>query len=197
MKSLLTTCLLTAMGVGALALTSGQAAASPISVNSTTLNIFSDNRGQNDIGVTPGDVFQFGADINGGSLGTSIAGIFTPTGAPSPTFMTGSSVCGPLDTNANFCSRSTPFSIARTMGSWQVEFENGGNTTTLTLPAVSVIPVTPVPFPSTVTITANGTTPNISSTLQAGTNPNTFRVNVDDKSVLTPPEPPKQSSPPI
>ena len=159
--------------------------ATPISVNTATLNIFRDNRGQNDVGSAQGDVFQFGADINGGSLGTSIAGIFTPAGSATPTFMTSFSPCAPLDTDPNNCSKSTPFSIARTNGSWQVEFQNGTNTTTLALPPVSVIPATPVPFPSSVTISANGATPTISWTLPAGTNPNAFRVNIYDKSQLT------------
>jgi hypothetical protein len=173
--------------VGALVTTwpAGQLFASPISVDTATLNIFRTVDAQNDVHVAQGDNFQFGADINGGSLGTSLAGIFTPAGSPTPTFMTSFSPCGPLDTDLNFCARSTPFSIAQTNGSWQVEFQNGVNTTTLALPSVSVIPANPVPFPSNVTITANGTTPTISWALPPGTNPNAFRVNIFDKSQLT------------
>jgi hypothetical protein len=156
--------------------------ANPISVDTATLNIFRTVDAQNDVHVAQGDNFQFGADINGGSLGTSLAAIFTPTGSATPTFMTSFRACGPLEVNANFCAATTPFSIAQTNGSWQVEFQNGTNTTTLALPSVMVIPANPVPFPSNVTIAANGVTPTISWTLPAGTNPNAYRVNIYDKS---------------
>jgi hypothetical protein len=171
-----------AAGFTALGFSASQTFANPISVDIATLNIFRTFDAQNDVNIAQGDNFQFGADINGGSLGTSIAGIFTPAGSPTPTFTTLFSPCGPKDTNVDFCAQTTPFSVARTNGSWQVEFENGANTTTLALPAVSVIPPTPVPFPSSVTIAANGATPTISWSLPAGTNPNALRVNIYDKS---------------
>lgn len=159
------------------------ARANPISVNTATLNIFRDFRGANDVHIAQGDELQFGADINGGSLGTSIAGIFTPvSGLP---FTTTFSACGPLDVDANFCAKSTKFSAAKTDGAWQVEFENGANTAILALPAVSVIPATPAPFPSSVTIAANGATPTIGWTLPPGTNPNALRVSIYDKSQFT------------
>jgi len=173
---------LVAIGFATLTL---RAHANPISVDAATLNIFRTETGQNDVGVSQGDNFQFGADINGGSLGTSIAGIFTPTGAVNPTFTTSFAVCGPLDTNQNFCDRTTPFSIAKTNGSWQVEFENGPNTVTLPLPPVSVIPANPVLPPFSVTITEMGTTPTISWTLQGNTNPNAYRISIFDKSQVT------------
>jgi len=172
---------LVAIVFGTLALPNAQA--NPINVDATTLNIFRTIDAQNDVHIAQGDNFQFGADINGGSLGTSIAGIFTPTGALNPTFMTSFSPCGPLVNNANFCASVTPFNVARTNGSWQGEFQNGANTTTLALPSVSVIPANPIPFPSSVTITAAGTTPTISWTLPPGTNPDAFRINLYDKSL--------------
>jgi hypothetical protein len=95
--------------------------------------------------------------------------------------MTAFSPCGPLDVNPNFCAKITPFGLPQTQGSWQVEFQNGADTAALGLPPVSVIPATPVVFPSSVTIAANGATPTISWTLPAGTDPNAFRVNLFDK----------------
>jgi hypothetical protein len=181
MNTRIAAALFLAIGLGG-ALWVGKVQATPISVDPASLNIFRDDVTQNDVHVAQGDNFQFGANIHGGSLGTSIAGIFRATGAAAPTFMTSFAVCGPLNTNQNFCARDTPFSIGRTNGSWEVEFKNGADTTTQPLPAVSVIPANPVPFPSSVTIAANGTTPTISWTLPPGTAPNAFRVEAFDKS---------------
>ena len=96
MKVHFAACVYAAIGVSTLALTSEQALANPISVNTATLNIFRDVRGQSDVHIAEGDIFQFGALINGGSLGTSIAGIFTPTGSQIPAFMTSFVPCAPL-----------------------------------------------------------------------------------------------------
>jgi hypothetical protein len=174
---------LIAIGVGSLALPNAQAFANPISVDTATLNIFRTIDQPNDVHIPQGDNFQFGANINGGSLGTSIAGIFTSAGSITPTFMTSLSPCGPLVNNANFCASVTPFSVVRTNGSWQVDFRNGANTTALALPSVSVIPVNPIPFPSSVTITAASTTPTISWTLPPSISPDAFRINLYDKSL--------------
>src|SRR5262249_16020852 len=146
----------------------------------------------NDVHIGQGDEFQFGSDISigsGGSLGTSIQGLFTPTGSANPTFLTSVSPFNPLTVDANFCATRTPFSLPPTNGSWQVRFTNGTDVAIAQLPSVSIIPSAPVPFPSSVTITANPadpTTPTISWSLPAGTNPNALRVNIFDKSVFLP-----------
>ena len=158
----------------------GHGVAATISLSA--LNIFRDDRGENDVGIAQGDVFQFGADIAGGSSSTTIAGSFTPAGSLTPTLVQTASPCSPLTTNANFCARSSSFNTAELNGTWQVNFAQAGVSTVATLPSVAVIPTSPVPFPSSVTITPGGTTPTISWTLPAGTSPNAFRVNIYDRS---------------
>ena len=75
--------------------------------------LYVDNISINDVGVSTaggGLEFKFGAQILGGSLGYSIGGIFTPTGATTPTFAQSLSPCGPITTAPNFCSRSAAVS---------------------------------------------------------------------------------------
>jgi hypothetical protein len=154
------------------------------------LNIFRDTRAANDVGIGQGDDFQFGANIQGGSAGYDIRGIFTPLGGSAQNL--GSlTPCGPLSVNANFCAKSATFTAARLNGSWQVQLANGTTTAKFNLPSVGNIPGQAVAFPKNVTIMANtpsATNPNgdptISWTLPNGTSPNAFRVNIYDKSVI-------------
>jgi hypothetical protein len=151
-------------------------------------NIFRDERSINDVGSTPGDRFQFGLDISGGSAGYSGAGIFTPTGSNIPTLRQSLTPCGPASDNLNQCDRSSPFATAEQNGTWSLEVESPAGTTTIfPLPSAAGIPPTPVPFPSSVTITnsVNGVNPTINWTLPAGYTPDAFRVNIYDRS--TPP----------
>lgn len=163
--------------------------ASATTINGITVtgqNILRDNRGINDVGVSPGDVLQFGADITGGSAGYSGAGIFTATGSSVPTLTQSLSPCGPNSANLNFCARSSPFTAAKLNGSWSFEVQNPTATATATfaLPSVTVIPAASVPFPASVTITnsANGVNPTISWTLPNGFTPDAFRVQIYDRS---------------
>jgi hypothetical protein len=151
----------------------------------TDLNIFRDNRGVNDVGIDQGDVLQGGADVQGGSASTTIQGIFTSnTGTGS--FTTSTRICNPLVVDANFCARSGGFNTARLNGIWQAKFTNASGSTTVTLPDVSVIPPTPVPFPTDVTIATDAQgTPTISWTIAPGTVVNSLRVNIHDKSLKT------------
>jgi hypothetical protein len=107
--------------------------------------------------------------------------VTSPIGSPSP--------CGALAVNANFCAKTTAFTSAKLNGTWQVQFTQGTTKSNFALPTTSNIPLAPVVFPTNVTISRNApslTNPNgdptISWTLPTGTNPNTFRVNVFDKS---------------
>jgi hypothetical protein len=149
----------------------------------TDLNIFRDQRSVNDVGVGQGDVFQFGAEVQGGSAGTTIQGIFT-SNTGSGSFTTSTQICNPQPIDANICVMGFGFNTARLNGTWQAKFTNGSGSVTVNLPDVSVIPTTPVPFPTDVSITTDSTgTPTISWTIPPGTVVNNFRVNVYDKSV--------------
>jgi hypothetical protein len=158
-------------------------------INVNGLNIFRDFRADNDVGIGGGDLLQFGANIDGGSAGVTIQGIFTQTGGSQ--MVTSSAPCGPLAVNANFCANQEKFSDAKLNDSWQVQFNKGAAKDTFNLPTAATIPLTPVNFPHSVTISANPpslTNPNgdptISWVLPAGTNANAFRVNIFDKSVV-------------
>ena len=164
--------------------------AATISVND--LNFFRDTRGTNDVGIQQGDVLQFGANVVGGSTGTSIQGIFTPTlGVPG--LIGSASPCGALAVNANFCAKTTAFTSAKLNGTWQVQLTQGTTKSNFALPSASAVPLTPVAFPTNVTISRNAPgpgnpngDPTISWNLPAGTNPNSLRVNVFDKSQVLP-----------
>ena len=156
-------------------------------INGITLtgeNIFRDTRGINDVGIAQGDSLQFGGSIAGGSAGFTGAGLFTATGASTPTLVQSPVACGPVAVNENFCARSTSFRTAKLDGTWAFQVANGANTATFALPSVTDIPLTPVPFPLSVTISnsIDGKEPTISWTLPTGFTPNAFRVQIYDRS---------------
>ncbi len=147
-------------------------------------NLFRDFRGQNDVNLTSGDRLQLGANVQGGSLNTSIQGIFEAAD-PSKSFVTSTLPCAPLTDNANFCAIAPPFSPARMQGVWKAKFTNASGSTTITMPDPSVIPLDIVPFPVNVNIvTDNSGNPTISWTIPDGANINYVRVTVFDKSQL-------------
>jgi hypothetical protein len=161
--------------------------AAATTINGITLdaqNIFRDYRGINDVHIAQGDVLQFGGSIIGGSAGYSDAGIFTPTGSPTPTIIQSPVACAPLTVSAGFCARSSPFTVAKLNGTWAFEVSNAVNSATFALPPVNVIPTTPVPFPASVTLTnsSNGIQPTISWTLPIGFTPDALRIQIFDRS---------------
>ncbi|MBV9198303.1 MAG: hypothetical protein JOY83_00935 [Alphaproteobacteria bacterium] len=75
-------------------------------ITATGQFLFVDNISINDVGVSTGGgglEFKFGAQIAGGSLGYSLGGEFTPTGATSPTLVQNLTPCGPTTTSPDFC----------------------------------------------------------------------------------------------
>jgi hypothetical protein len=83
-------------------------AQSPLAVVPNTINMFRDTRAANSAGIGGGDVLQYGADLQGGSAGASLSGVYPPTGFTDP-----AAVCTPLAVSANFCSNSTAFNVNR------------------------------------------------------------------------------------
>ena len=156
--------------------------AAPITLVANSLNMFRDTRGLNDIGIGSGDAFQFGADIVGGSQGTTLQGVYSPTG-----FTTGTASCSPLAVSQNFCSNSTAFSNARIASPWTFNFRNGADLLSVTGPPLldnaSAI-ANKVPFPVSVTIAQGATaaTPTISWVIPNGVLPDGFRVVIFDRS---------------
>jgi PEP-CTERM motif-containing protein len=181
---------------------------SPKMALATTINgitvggqfFFTDDQSINDVGVGAGGglIFNFGAQISGGSLGYSIAGIFTPTGSTIPTLTQNLSPCGPTSTSPNFCGRNTAVTNPKLNGpwgsglngTWDLEIQSPPNvsgttaTATFPLPTTAGLSLTPLPFPASVTITnsANGVNPTIGWTLPAGFTPNGFAVLIFDRS---------------
>ncbi len=156
--------------------------AAPITLVANSINMFRDTRGLNDVGISSGDAFQFGADIVGGSQGTTLQGVYSPTG-----FTTGTASCSPLTVNQNFCSYSTAFSNDRTASPWTFKFRNGADLLSVTGPSLLVNAnaiANPVPFPVSVTITqgASAATPTISWVIPNGVVPDGFRVVIFDRS---------------
>ena len=179
---------------------------SPKPAEATTINgitisdqfFFTDDKSINDVGGAGGFKFNFGAQISGGSLGYSAAGIFTPTGATTPTLTQTLSACGPTSTSPNFCGHTTAVTNPKLNGTWgsglngtwDFEIQSppsplGATATAIfPLPTTAGLSLTPLPFPSSVTITnsANGVNPTISWTLPAGFTPNGFAVLIFDRS---------------
>lgn len=154
------------------------AAAAPITLVPNTLNFFRDTRGDNDVGIGGGDRFQFGADIQGGSAGSSVGATYQSG------FNVGPFGCAPLAVNANFCATSTAFNANR-LGQWQVNFVNGPDQLVVAAPSLAGTE-TAAPKPQNVTISSSGvaTQPIISWTLPPGYAPDGLRVNVYDKSKI-------------
>lgn len=156
--------------------------ATPITLVNNSLNMFRDTRGINNVGIGAGDAFQFGADIVGGSLGTSLRGIYGPTG-----FTTGLTSCSPLSVNQNFCAQSTVFDANRTASPWTFRFTNGADTLDVTGPSLAANAnaiLNPVPFPVSVTISQGPTAarPTISWVIPNGVVPDGFRIQIFDVS---------------
>jgi hypothetical protein len=163
----------------AVSIASSHALAQPI--NPVNLHLFRATRGVNDVGQAQGDRLVFGGEVQGGSGSTTIQGIFT-SNTPTGSFATGTSMCVPLLVDPNSCLGTSGFTTARLNGTWQAKFTNASGSTTVTLPDASVIPTTPVPFPTDVTITTDAQgTPTLSWNIAPGTVVNAFRVIIFDK----------------
>ena len=177
-----------ALSVG-LALGALPAHAAPIVLGSGSINMFRDFRGANDIGSTPGDRLQYGANVLGGSLGTSLGAFYAPQGLTDA-----ASPCAPLLINANFCSNSVPFAntnpssrffgIPRNLEPWTFTFTRPGEAPLVVTGPSLVGTDFKVPQPTSVTISGSGLTPTIGWTLPAGYVPDGFRIQIYDKARL-------------
>jgi hypothetical protein len=161
-------------------------------ITATNLGISAENRGINDVGLSAGFNLYFGGNISdpsGTDIGYSSAGIFTPaTGSTTPPLIQRLAPCSSAANNPSLCTRITTFNgnAGLLNGTWDYKIENpAGATATFALPSAAPIPTTPVPFPSSVTITnsANGINPTISWTLPPGQpQPNAFTILIYDRS---------------
>lgn len=155
-----------------------QVDAAPIELIENSINMFRDTRAANDDKLAQGDLFQFGANIVGGSLGTTVGAVYPPTG-----FTVYQSACQPSSVNPYGCIRRTAFTPNR-LEPWTLIFQNGLDELRVSGPALLGINndniLQPVPFPVDVTISGGGITPTISWTIPGGFVPDGFRVNIFD-----------------
>ena len=156
-------------------------AQSPLAVVPNTINMFRDTRAANNAGIGGGDVLQYGADLQGGSGGASLIGVYPPTGFTDP-----AAICTPLAVSPNFCSNSTPFNVNHLAVPWSFQFVRGTEQVIVTGPDLTVNDsaiLNPVPFPSSFTITPGPTplTPTLHWILPEGFTPDGIRVNVYDR----------------
>jgi hypothetical protein len=154
------------------------ALAEPITLVSDSVNLFRSTVGANSVGSNTGDRVQFGADIVGGSAGTTIGAVYPATG-----FTVSQLNCNPLAVNADFCSRTTAYNASRTTQPWTIQFRNGTDSRSVTSPTL-VGAETAVPFPTSVTISGSAAAPTISWVIPGGFNPDGLRVNIFDKNII-------------
>jgi hypothetical protein len=147
----------------------------------TDLNNFRNSQSTNDVGIQQGDVFQFGANVvPNGDAGTRVFAVQGSSRVPT----TGTSVCSPLTTVANFCAQTPPFNAALN-GSWTLTYINGPDQATAVTPALTAAAAAGVvPFPVNVTISGGGTTPTLTWTIPQGFTPDAMRVNVFEKNKI-------------
>jgi hypothetical protein len=155
--------------------------AAPIVLVNGSVNMFRDTRGANNIGIAQGDVFQYGASIVGGSLGTTLGASYPTTGFTDP-----QAPCSPLAVNQNFCANATPFVINRTVQPWTLRFERPNEAPVLVGGPSLAGTETAVPFPVNVTISGSGLTPMISWTIPNGFVADAIRINIFDRNVRLP-----------
>lgn len=159
------------------------ASATAIQIVGGSINMFRDIRAANDVGIAQGDRFQFGADIVGGSAGSTVGAIYGPDG-----FSVAQSNCGPLATDVNFCSRTVATSNVlgpptTRLQPWTLIFRNGADQLQATGPSLAGADAV-VPFPVNVTISGTGVTPTISWAVPSGFQPDGFRVQIFDRDQL-------------
>jgi hypothetical protein len=168
---------LAAGAIAATLLSCSAAQAAPIEVINGTVNMFRDTRAANNLNLLPGDVLQFGAELVGGSDGTSIGATYPPTGFTDPL-----SPCGALTVNPNFCAGGTPFNANRIAQPWTIRFTRPNESDLLvTAPSVAAA-TTAVPFPVDVTISGSGRTPTMAWTIPGNFSADAVRVVVYDLS---------------
>ena len=161
-----------------------QAQAAPIQLVNGTVNMFRDSRGANNVGIGQGDLFQYGADVVGGSAGTSLGATYGGPPLNPPAFTDAQSSCNPLAVNQNFCSNSTAFNTNRVAQPWTLRFQRTGETPVLVGgPSLAGTEVA-VPFPVNVTIVGGGLSPTISWTIPGGFAADAVRVNIFDRNAI-------------
>jgi hypothetical protein len=158
-----------------------QAIAAPIELVPGTVNMFRDTRAANDVGIGQGDLLQYGADVVGGSLGTTLGATYPPTGFTDP-----QALAAPLAVNRNFAANTTPFNSTRIAQPWTLRFERAGEAPLLVTGPDLTGTASAVPFPVDVTISAGATptTPTLSWVVPGGFIADAVRIQVFDKSVI-------------
>jgi hypothetical protein len=143
--------------------------------------MFRDTRAPNNTGQGSGDLVQYGAQIQGGSGGTTVGATYPPDGFVDPQV-----VCVPLAVDPNICANTLGFNVNRLATPWDLRFVRGTEQIIVAGPDLTVnngAILNPVPFPSNFTIAAGATpvTPNLSWSLPEAFGPDGIRLNILDR----------------
>lgn len=171
--------LLTLAAAGLMLSMASQAA--PIQLGNGSVNMFRDTRGANNVGIGQGDLLQYGANVLGGSAGTSLGAIYGGLPLNPPTFIDAQSPCSPLAVNSNFCANATAFNANRVGQPWTLRFQRTGEADVLVGGPSLAGTEAPVPFPVNVSIVGGGLSPTIGWTIPGGFTADAVRVNIFDR----------------
>lgn len=157
-----------------------QAAAAPITITTPFMNL--ENRAVNSLGFTPGQFVRFGADsvVPNGGAGTTGVAIQIGTGTTQAlSFL-------PAPAVPNFFVRYLNDDPAL-RGDWTLQFTNTTNTTNVATAAVSLsASAQQAPFVNSITLSGTSTNPTFTWTPPPGVTVNGYRVNIIDRSLVTP-----------
>jgi PEP-CTERM motif len=169
------------VSIFALAALAGPCLAAPITITDPFLNL--ENRGVNSLGFLSGTFFRFGANsvVPNGTAGTT--GVGTTSN-----LLTGASVSNSINFDPgpvipNFYARYLTANPAL-YGPWTLTFTNGTDTASalVTLPTGQA----QAPFVNSITLSGTGVNPTFSWAPPPGTVVNGYRVNIYDKSLISP-----------
>lgn len=151
--------------------------AAPI-IEAGSVNIFRTINGANNAGVQAGDRVQFGANIVGGSSGTTLVATY-----PGSSF-SDTTVCSPLAVSTNFCSGSATYNASR-LGAYTLTFSRAGESTSVVSPTLAGSQ-NAVPFAGSFTFSNATTTPTLNWTIPTSVFVDGLRLNIFDEDTIRP-----------
>lgn len=151
--------------------------AAPVTINTPFMNL--ENRGINSLGWAPGEQLRWGANsvVPNGTAGTT--GLATQVGTGTQrtiNFNPGPSI-------PNFFSRNVTDAPAL-RGDWTLKFSNGADSATASVGLSAA--AQQAPFVNSITLSGTSANPTFTWTPPPGATVNGYRVNIYDKSLVSP-----------
>ncbi len=161
----------------ALCLTTASAWAVPVTISTPYMNL--EHRNYNSLGFGVGQFLRFGANAvtPNGAAGTTGVAVQNGTG------LSFAIPFNPLPVAPNFFQRVVNDSAAR-RGDWTLSFTNGGDVATAQVSLSAA--AQQAPFINSITLSGTSAAPTFSWTPPASTTVNAYRINIYDKSIITP-----------